>query len=358
VEKAQAQLREAFAALASQALQTNAGEFLRSVRQQLETMLTAVRGDWTTHKKELEHLVKPLEDTLGKLDGQIRELEQKREGAYKGLDEQLRHLGQAQQSLQTATVKLEQALKSPIVRGSWGQFELRRVVELAGLEAHVHFAEQVTAEATRPDMIVYLPNRAALPVDAKAPMQAFLDAMDTSDADLRKARLKDHAGAVRSRVRELSQKRYWDQFTPSPEFVVMFVPNDTCLSAAFAQDPELLEFAFQQRVLLTTPVTLLALLKAVAYGWQQQAIAENASQIARQGKEIHDRVAVFVGHLKKTGENLGGAVQAYNAAVGSLETRLLPAVRRLRELGAATTDLPEIEAVDHQARQLDLPDSA
>jgi len=351
VNKAEEQLREAFQALAGQALQNNAGEFLRSARQQLETVLTAVRGDWSTHKTEMQKLVQPLEQTLQTLDGQIRTLEQKREGAYKELGEQLRQLGQAQHQLQTSTIKLEQALKSPTVRGSWGQVQLRRVVELAGMESRVAFDEQATVEAGRPDLIVHLPNHTVLPVDAKAPMTAFLEAMEAQDEERRKERLQAHADAVRGRVKELSQKKYWEQFERAPEFVVMFVPNDTCLSAAFERDPSLLEYAFQQRVLLTTPVTLLALLKAVAYGWQQQQIAENARQIAEQGKELYDRLVKFVDHLRRTGGGLDSAVKAYNEAVGSLENRVLPAARRFKELGAITTELPEPEAIERNTRE-------
>jgi DNA recombination protein RmuC len=292
-----------------------------------------------------------LEQTLQTLDGQIRTLEQKREGAYKELGEQLRQLGHAQHQLQTSTIKLEQALKSPTVRGSWGQVQLRRVVELAGMESRVDFDEQATAEAGRPDLIVHLPNHTVLPVDAKAPMTAFLEAMEAQDDDRRKERLQAHADAVRSRVKELSQKKYWEQFERAPEFVVMFVPNDTCLIAAFERDPSLLEYGFQQRVLITTPVTLLALLKAVAYGWQQQQISENARQIAEQGKELYERLVKFVDHLRKTGGGLDAAVKTYNEAVGSLESRVLPAARKFKELGAITTELPEPESIERQTRQ-------
>jgi len=243
-ENAKQHLREAFQALASEALQSNAKSFLTNACQQLDTVLTAVRGDWTTQKLQMDGLVAPLKQNLTNLDGQIRLLEQKREGAYQSLEEQLRQLGLSHQQLQTTTVKLEQALKSPTVRGSWGQMQLRRVVEMAGMVPHVTFAEQVTIEASRPDLIVYLPNQAVLPVDAKAPMQAFFEAMESDDGEVRKTKLHAHAEAVRFRVRELSQKKYWEKFERAPEFVVMFVPNDTCLSAAFEHDPKLLEFAF------------------------------------------------------------------------------------------------------------------
>jgi DNA recombination protein RmuC len=225
------------------------------------------------------------------------------------------------------------------------------VVELAGMVAHVAFDEQAVVEAGRPDLIVYLPNRGILPVDAKAPMQAFFEAMEAGDGETRRLKLKAHADAVRSCVRDLGQKKYWEQFEKAPEFVVMFVPNDTCLSAAFEHDPELLEFAFQQRVLLTTPVTLLALLKAVSYGWQQQQITENVQQIAEQGKALYERLAKFIEHLSRTGEGLDRAVRAYNEAIGSLESRVMPAARRFGELGAMTRELTSPETIEHQPRR-------
>lgn len=349
-EKAQEKLREAFQALASQILQSNADEFLKRTRDQLSGLLTEVRGDWNNQKTQMQQLVQPLEITLQKMDGHIRELEQKREGAYKGLDEQLRQLYQSHQQMRTATIKLEQALKSPTVRGAWGQIQLRRVVEMAGMQEHVTFDEQAAGDEGRPDMIVYLPNQAILAMDAKAPMQAYLEAMETSDGEIAKAKLMAHAKAVKDRVIKLSQKKYWEQFEHSPEFVIMFLPNDNCLSVAFEYDGGLLEFAYDQRVLLTTPITLLALLKAVVYGWQQQQIAENAQQIASQGKELYDRLLTFVEHLKRTGTELDSAVKAYNEAMGSLERRLFPAARKFKELGAFTAEVPDLPTIERQTQ--------
>ncbi|MDA1274459.1 MAG: DNA recombination protein RmuC [Verrucomicrobia bacterium] len=350
-DQAEGKFREAFNALAGQVLQSNSEQFLNRAREQLTTLLTGVRGDWNVQKVEMQKIVQPVEITLKALDAHVRELEQKREGAYKGLDAQLRQLGQAHQQMQTATIKLEQALKSPTIRGSWGQIQLRRVVEMAGMESRVAFDEQATGDEGRPDMVVHLPNHTVLPIDAKAPMQAFLEAMETTDADTRRVKMAAHAEAVRRRVRELSQKKYWEQFDRAPEFVVMFVPNETCLSAAFEHDPTLLEYGFEQRVLLTSPVTLLALLKAVSYGWQQQQIAENSREIAEQGKELYDRLSRFVDHLRKAGSGLDSAVKSYNDAIGSLESRVLPSGRRFKELGVATAELPTLEPLDRQVRE-------
>jgi len=350
LETAETKLREVFQALASQSLQNNSGEFLKHAREQMGHLLTEVRGDWGTHKLELRNLVEPLGKSMQGLDQQVQQMEQKREGAYHGLQEQLRQLGQTHQQLQSAAVGLVQALKAPAVRGRWGELQLRRVVEMAGMVAHVDFEEQATTDGGRPDMIVHLPMQGILPVDSKTPMQAYLDALEESGVERREEKLKEHAQVLRGRIRELSQKRYWEQFERAPEFVVMFVPNDSCLSAAFEKDAEILEFSIQQRVLPTTPVTLLALLKTVAYGWQQQLVTDNARKIAEQGSELYDRLAKFVDHLHRTGNGLDTAIRAYNDAIGSLESRLLPAGRRMKEMGAATTDIQVPNSIDRQVR--------
>ena len=340
VEKAEERLREVFQALASRSLQDNTDGFLKHAREQMGRLLTEVRGDWGTHKEELRNLVEPLGKTMTELDRQVQQMEQKREGAYQGLQEQLRQLGPLVQALRAA----------PTARGRWGELQLRRVVELADLVAHVDFEEQATSNEGRPDMIVYLPTRGILPVDSKTPMQAYLEALEDNDGAHREAKLKEHATAVRGRIRELSQKRYWEQFDRAPEVVVMFVPNDACLSAAFEKDGDLLEYAMQQRVLPTTPVTLLALLKTVAYGWQQHKMAENAREIAEQGRELHDRLGKFVEHFQRAGSGLENAVKAYNDAVGSLESRLFPAARRLKDMGVASTEVSLPATVDRAVR--------
>ena len=340
VEKAEERLREVFQALASRSLQDNTDGFLKHAREQMGRLLTEVRGDWGTHKEELRNLVEPLGKTMTELDRQVQQMEQKREGAYQGLQEQLRQLGPLVQALRAA----------PTARGRWGELQLRRVVELADLVAHVDFEEQATSNEGRPDMIVHLPTRGILPVDSKTPMQAYLEALEDNDGAHREAKLKEHATAVRGRIRELSQKRYWEQFDRAPEVVVMFVPNDACLSAAFEKDGDLLEYAMQQRVLPTTPVTLLALLKTVAYGWQQHKMAENAREIAEQGRELHDRLGKFVEHFQRAGSGLENAVKAYNDAVGSLESRLFPAARRLKDMGVASTEVSLPATVDRAVR--------
>ena len=350
LEDVERRLRDTFQALASQTLQTNADEFLKRARDQLQALLAQAQGDWSNHKTQLEGLLRPLQDILQNLDNQVRHLEQKREGAYQGLQEQLRQLAQTHQQLHSTAASLVQALRAPTVRGHWGEYQLRRVVEMAGMTPHVDFLEQAGTDQGRPDMIIKLPNHGILPVDAKAPMQAYLAAMEASDEHTRREKLTAHTTAMRNRVRELAQREYSKQFQRAPEFVVMFVPNEACLNAAFESDPDLLEYAVQQRVLLASPVTLLALLKAVAYGWQQHQLTENARQIAQLGKELHDRLAKFLEHSQKLGRGLDSAVKAYNEATGSLESRLFPTARRLKELGASTNELPELRTVDSQAR--------
>lgn len=329
---AQTQMREAFEALAGKTLQTNAEEFLK-------------RSD-----ERLSNVVSPLKENLVFLDKQVRELEAKREGAYKGLEEQLRQLSTTHADLQKTTVSLTQALRSPTVRGRWGELQLRRVVEMAGMVKNVSYVEQLSTDNGRPDLITYLPNGGMLPLDAKVPLEAYLDAMESENENERKIKLTSHAKAMKDRVRELSRKQYWDQFEQTPDFVVMFVPNEACLGAAFDFDPGLLDFAIEQRVLITTPVTLLALLKAVSYGWQQHQLAENSRKITEQGKELYQRLAILFEHLADLQKNLNRTVDSFNKTIGSLENRLLPTARRFEEMGIATTELPMPDRIDTQVR--------
>ncbi len=349
VEEAEVRMRDAFAALAGRTLQTQSSEFLKRAGEQVEGLLNRVKGDWQSHKAEFKTLVEPLRETLGTMSRQIQELEQKREGAYQGLQEQLRQLAQAHTELQHTTVTLAQALRSPTVRGRWGEMQLRRVVELAGMQRHIAFSEQATTELGRPDMIAYLPNGGILPVDSKVPLDAYLEAMEAPNEETRQRKLEHYSRAMHQRVQELGQRRYWEQFEHAPDFVVMFVPNEACLGAVFEQSPGLLEYAIEKRVLISTPVTLLALLRAVSYGWQQQQVTDNALQIAAQGKELYKRLEIFIGHLAELGRVLNKTVGEYNKAIGSLNRRLLPAARRFEEMGVARTEVGEPGAVDAHA---------
>lgn len=350
-ESAQQHLREAFEALASEVLKSNADEFLKRAKEQLDTVITRVRGDLGVHKEELKGLIKPLEEALQKMDEQVRALERKREGAYQGLSEQLRQLASAQESLQTTTVRLVQALKSPTARGRWGEFQLRRIVELAGMSAHVDFDEQATTDEGRPDMIIYMPNEGILPVDSKAPpLDAFFSAVEAEDEAARDRHLQTLRRSMRQRIQELSRKQYWDQFERTPEFVIMYVPSEACISTVFQLDPEIFELAARQKVLITSPVTLLALLRAVAYGWQQHEIAESARELTEQALELYQRFVKFLEHFQKAGSQLEKAVEAYNRAVGSATSRVLPAARKLEEM--TKRELPELNNIERTTRPL------
>jgi DNA recombination protein RmuC len=303
-----------------------------------------------TAKDELTEVVGPLREELTKLDKHVRDLEAKREGAYSSIGTQLEGLHKLQDSLKQQTTTLAQALKAPTIRGRWGEIHLRRLVELCGMEKHVDFSEQESTLSGRPDMVVRLPEKGIVPVDSKVPLDAFLKAMETDNEELRKGFLAQHALAMRGRIRELAQRAYWDQFDTTPEMVVMFVPVEASLSAAFQSDRDLFEYAFENKVLVTSPIALFALLKAIAFGWQQQQVAVNAAEIAAQGKTLYDRVVTFVGHLSGVGKALESGVKKYNDAIGSLEGRVLPAARRLRDLGVSNAELESPTSVELQPR--------
>jgi DNA recombination protein RmuC len=320
MEKAEVQMRDAFKALAGDALKNN-------------SELLSIQA-----RKDLQGVVQPIKENLTSLDSHIRQLEKARQGAYQSLEQQLLQLRETHNRLQESTLTLTQALKSPTVRGRWGEMQLRRVVEMAGMVKHVAFEEQAATDIGRPDLITYLPNGGILPVDSKVPLGSYLAAMESMEEEKRKVHLAEHAKTMRSRIRELGHRQYWEQFSSSPDFVIMFVPNEACLGAAFEHDPGLLEYAIQRKVLISSPVTLLALLRSVAYGWQQHRLTENAMLIAQQGRELCSRLDLFVRRFSEAGHALGKAVERYNAAVGSLERRLMPVAKRFQELGVSAND--------------------
>lgn len=326
------QLANAFKLLASSELESRSGQLK------------------TTAKEELGGVIGPLKEELDRLERHVRELEAKREGAYSSLGTQLEGLHKLQDALRQQTTTLAQALKAPTVRGRWGEVHLRRLVELSGMERHVDFSEQASTEGGRPDMVIRLPERGIVPVDSKVPLDAFLRATEVEDEETRRQLLAEHARAFRARIRELAQRAYWEQFEQIPEVVVMFVPVEASLSAAFQADRDLFEYAFQNKVLVTSPIALFALLRAVAFGWQQQQVAENAERIAAEGKVLYERLAILVGHLTGVGRSLDASVRKYNETVASLDARVLPSARRLRELGLGSADLELPEGVETQAR--------
>lgn len=355
--RAETSLRETFEALAARTLQTSTRTLIEQSKAQLSQFSQLLKSDWGAQKQEIRGVVEPLSSELKKLDQHVRTLEERREGAYQGLTEQVRSIGEQYRNLQQATTSLDQALRAPNVRGKWGEVQLRRLVEMAGLTEHVDFEEQQGSANGRPDMIIRLPSDAILPVDAKAPMSAYLDAQDAASPELAGQALRRHAQALRGHVQALAQKAYWSQFDVAPEFVVLVVPYESGLAAAFTTDPGLLEYALANRVVIAAPASFLALLRVVAYGWMQVEISRNAQAIAAGGRELLDRLQPFANHLNRLGGSLNQAVERFNEAAGSFEHRILPTARKLQELGAGSEPPQEIVPSDAHARRLEAPES-
>jgi DNA recombination protein RmuC len=306
--------------------------------------------------------IEPVRESLNRLDGQVRQVEKERVGSYRALLEELRHVHQAQAEVRREAGNLVKALRTPQTRGLWGEMQLTRVVELAGMQEHCDFSVQTSHPGKngmlRPDMVVKLPQGRTILVDAKTPLAAYLDAIEAPDEAERRARFKDHARQMRAKVTELARKEYWSQLQPTPELVVLFLPAESFLSAAFQEDPTILELAFQHGITIATPTTLISLLKAVAYGWKEQRVAMNAAEISRLGAELYDRLATMGESFERLGKSLAGATEAYNRTVGSLEKRVLPHARRFKELGAqsGTKELGILDEVDEFPRRVSRPE--
>jgi len=361
-DEARAALSGEFASLSSTALRASNEQFLQLADGRFELAQQRAKGELDHTTQSIEQLLSPIREQLGRYEDGIRHMERERQHAYSTLVEQVKQLSESQDLLQRETRNLVTALRAPATRGRWGEQQLRRLMELAGMIEHCDFEEQVTQNTdtgrVRPDVIVRLTGGRKFIVDAKVPLQAFLDAIDSTDDAMRRTHMVGHARQLRAHVDSLAKKAYWEQFDFTPEYVIAFIPGDPLLAAALEHDPTLLDHAFEQRVVLATPTSLIALLRTVAFGWQQESLAQNAIEVQKAGSTLYKRLSVFGEHLAKAGRHLGGAVESYNKAVGSLERNVLPQAKRFHDLGVGSSErqMPQPEPIDSTPRLFQAPE--
>jgi DNA recombination protein RmuC len=355
-------LKASFDSVAGQSLRSNSESFLQLAREHLGVHQQRANASLTEREKAIEAMLAPIRETLAKTEQQMQRIEKDRAESFGSLKSSLESVALGQQALQRETRTLVNALRRPEVRGQWGEMTLRRLAELAGMVDHCDFNEQVSVRtedgALRPDMIVHMPDGRDLVVDVKTPLDAYLDAVDAPTDEARAIAMRRHAQSIAERVKQLGAKSYWNQFEKSPDFVILFIPGDQFLSAALAEQPSLLEDAIRQDVIIATPSSFVALLKAVAYGWRQMALAQNAETIRNLAEDLYKRLAVFASHLTKMGRNLGTTVDAFNSAVGSLERNVLPGARKFTELGVRPDrEIEMVEPIDRLAREPQIKES-
>jgi DNA recombination protein RmuC len=354
-------MEDAFKALSAESLRSNNQQFLDLAKATLEKYQSEAKGDLEQRQKAVENIISPLKETLEKYAQQVQFMEASRQQAYGSLTQYLETMAATEQRLQAETGNLVKALRAPQVRGRWGELTLRRVAELAGMSEHCDFIEQESINLEegrlRPDMIVRLPNKKWVVVDSKSPLQAYLDSLEAPTEEERKIKLRDHARQIQVHMQKLSSKSYWDQFPEAPEFVVLFLPGENFFSAALEQNPNLIEEGINQKVILSTPTTLITLLRAVAYGWRQEALAENAQAISELGKTLYERLVKMAMHFAELGKQLDRSVHSYNEALGSLESRVLVTARRFKELGISSkAPVPDLGPLEKSIRNLQSPE--
>ncbi len=361
IETMKKEMTDTFNALSAAALKSSSEDFLRLASESLGKVVSDTKGKLGEHQAAMDGMIKPLSETLKRYEEQIKAMEENRHKAYGSLEEQLRSLALTHENLQRETSNLVSALRKPQVRGRWGEMQLRRVAELSGMSMHCDFTEQQSVDTDkgwiRPDMIVHLPMGREIVVDSKVSLEAYLDAIAAQTDEEKKVKLERHAQQVRAHMVKLASKDYWSQFRQSPEFVVLFIPGEVFLSPAVEIDNSLIEDGIEKRIIIATPTTLIALLRAIAYGWRQEQMTKNAEQISMLGKELYDRISTMAKYFGELGSAIEKSIASYNKVIGSMESRVLPSIRKFRELGATgAEEIPALEQVDQKPRNLSLLD--